>query len=72
MSARDALTSTLLDRPQCRGEWRSVVVTVAADTVASRVVHASDIDAADFGAVGNVASETAAGVRGTNEGTPAG
>jgi hypothetical protein len=39
-------------------------VTVAADTVATRVIYVSDINAADFGTVGDVASETMAGARG--------
>ena len=47
-------------------------VAVAADTVAARVIHMSDINAADYGTVGDVISETTAGARGEGEGTQAG
>ena len=50
----------------------AAAVAVAANTVASRVIHMSDIDAADFGTVGDVASETTVGTRGEGEGTQAG
>ena len=50
----------------------AAAVAVGANTVAARVIHASDIDAADFGTVGDVASETMAGARGEGEGTQAG
>jgi hypothetical protein len=42
----------------------AAAVTVAANTIAARVIHMSDINAADFGTVGNVASETMTGARG--------
>ena len=42
----------------------AAAVTIAADTIAARVIHTSDINAADFGTVGNVASETMTGARG--------
>jgi hypothetical protein len=42
----------------------AAAVAIAADTVAARVIHVSDIDAADFGTVGDVVSETTAGTRG--------
>jgi hypothetical protein len=45
----------------------SVAATIAAYTVAARVVHASNIDAANFGMKGDVASETTVGARGTSE-----
>jgi hypothetical protein len=45
----------------------SIAATIAAHTVAARVIHASDIDAADFGMEGDVASETMVGARGMSE-----
>jgi hypothetical protein len=50
----------------------AAAVAVAADTVAARVIHTSDIDAADYRTVGDVTSETTAGARGEGEGTQAG
>jgi hypothetical protein len=47
----------------------AAAVAVAADTVATRVIHMSDINAADYGTVGDVVSETIAGARGEGEGT---
>ena len=62
----------LFDGPQCYGEWCSAVITIAANAIATRVIHASDINTADFGMVGDVMSETTVGVRGTSEGALAG
>jgi hypothetical protein len=50
----------------------AAAVAVAADTVATRVIHMSDIDAADYRTVGNVVSETMVGTRGEGEGMQAG
>jgi hypothetical protein len=50
----------------------AAAVAVAADTVAARVIHTSDIDAADYRTVGDVTSETTVGARGEGEGTQAG
>jgi len=67
LSTQDASSSALFGGPQrCIG-WSIAVAAVVANAVAARVVHASDIDAADFGTVGDVASETTAGTRGKSE-----
>jgi hypothetical protein len=50
----------------------AAAVAVAANTVAARVIHTSDINAADYGTVGDVASETMAGARGEGEGMQVG
>ena len=47
----------------------AAAVAIAANTVATRVIHMSDINAADYRTVGDVMSETIAGVRGEGEGT---
>ena len=69
---RDVLTSALFDGPQCRGGWSVAAIATATEDVATRVVYTSDIDAADFGMVGVVASEATAGTRGEGEGAQAG
>jgi hypothetical protein len=53
-------------------DWGIAVVTVAADMVATTIVHNSDINAADFGAASGATGETTAGTRGSNEGTQVG
>jgi glycine cleavage system pyridoxal-binding protein P len=52
-----------------RGRARA---TVAADAVATRVVHEPGSAVADVGVVGDATSETTAGVGWTSEGTHAG
>jgi hypothetical protein len=47
----------------------AAAVAVAADTVATRVIHMSDINAANYGTVSDVVSETIVGARGEGEGT---
>ena len=46
---------------------QSVTATIAAHAVAARVIHASDINTANFGIESDVVSETTAGARGTSE-----
>jgi hypothetical protein len=50
----------------------AAAIAVAANTVATRVIYTSDIDAADYGTVGDVTSETTVGTRGEGEGTQVG
>ena len=67
MSTQNTSTSPLFNRPQHHRGWTVAAIAAAADDVAARVVHMSDIDAADFGAVGGAASEAMAGARGEGE-----
>jgi hypothetical protein len=68
---QNALTSPLFNRPQHRRGWTiaavAAAIATAADNVAARVVHVSDINAADFGAVGGAMSKAMAGARGEGE-----
>jgi hypothetical protein len=69
---QNASTSLLFGGPWRHGGWSIAAVAAAADDVAARVVHASDIDAADFGAVSDATGKTTVGARGEGEGTQAG
>ena len=72
MSTQNTSTSPLFGGPWCYGGWSIAAVATTANDIATRVVHTSDIDTADFGAVGDAISKATVDVGGTNESMQAG